>query len=154
MRAGVITMMDKQLSILMGKQVKSKPLKTYDFCNNINGNKMINLSRQLSWSLTHMELVTPPRKLLCDKAVSTRLKRPSESKRKNCSFMKNFFSRDNSKKPTNPYYNSLRIEIQYYPPFHCNWNEKEQKKDLHPWLDAVFLVIEQMLSYFGMHAWV
>ena len=52
-------MMDKQLSILMGKQVKSKPLKTYDFCNNINGNKMINLSRQLSWSLTHMELVTP-----------------------------------------------------------------------------------------------
>lgn len=114
MRAGVITMMDKQLSILMGKQVKSKPLKTYDFCNNINGNKMINLSRQLSWSLTHMELVTPPRKLLCDKAVSTRLKRPSESK--TCSFMKNFFSRDNSKKPTNPYYNSIRIEIQYYPP--------------------------------------
>ena len=90
MRAGVIMMMDKQPRILMGKQVKSKPLKSYDFCNNINGNKMINLSRQLSWSLTHMELVTPPRKLLCDKAVSTRLKRPSESKRKTCSFMKNF----------------------------------------------------------------
>ena len=66
-------MMDKQLSILMGKQVKSKPLKTYDFCNNINGNKMINLSRpqQLSVKsklLSHMDLVTPPRKLLCDKA--------------------------------------------------------------------------------------
>ena len=90
MRAGVIMMMDKQPRILMGKQVESKPLKTYDFCNNINGNKMINLSRQLSWSLTHMELVTPPRKLLCDKAVSTRLKRPSESKRKTCYFMKNF----------------------------------------------------------------
>ena len=120
-------MMDKQPRILMGKQVKSKPLKTYDFCNNINGNKMINLSRQLSWSLTHMELVTPPRKLLCDKAVSTRLKRPSESKRKTCSFMKNFsagiilgldFQQHCyclPRKTANPNYNGIGIEIQYYP---------------------------------------